>query len=122
MRLRARVITAPISRFSSTDHVGKDLPPLGDLADAEIADAVARLAGDLFALEADRAARRAVHPGDGADQRGLAGAVRADDGDDLALGDLERDAVERLRVAVEEIEIADGEHHEAAASGAAPPR
>ena len=41
----------------------------------------------------------------------LAGAVRADDGDDLARGHLERDVVERLGVAVEEIEIRDTEHH-----------
>ena len=63
-----------------------------------------------------------MHPGDGADQRGLARAVGADDGDDLALGDLERDAVERLRVAVEEVEIADGQHHGRAAAARAPPR
>jgi len=42
--------------------------------------------------------------------------VGADDGDDLAGGDLERDAGERLGVAVMEIEIGDLEHHDAAAS------
>ena len=81
---------APISRFSATVSVGKHLPALGDLADAEIADAVARPAGDVGAAEADAAARRSQHAGDGADQRGLAGAVGADDGDDRALLDLKR--------------------------------
>ena len=38
---------------------GEDLPPLGDLADAEVADAVALLAGDVAAAEAD-ATRRAA--------------------------------------------------------------
>ena len=36
---RARGSMAPISRFSSTREGGEDLPALGDLADAEIADA-----------------------------------------------------------------------------------
>ena len=56
-----------------------------DLPDAEIADAVRRQAGDVGAAQHDAAARRPVHAGDGADQRGLAGAVGADDGDDRAL-------------------------------------
>ena len=51
----------------------------------------ARPAGDVLALEADAAARRALHAGDGADERGLAGAIGADDGDDLARRHLERD-------------------------------
>jgi hypothetical protein len=42
-----------------------------------------------------------------ADQRALACAVGADDGHDLAGGDLERDAVERLGVAIEEVEVFD---------------
>ena len=49
---------------------------------------------------APRSCRR--HAGDGADERGLAGAVGADDGDDRALVDVERHVVERLRVAVED--------------------
>ena len=85
----------------------KDLAALRDLADAEVADAVARPARDVAAAKHDAPARRAVHARDGADERGLAGAVRADDGDDLAFRDLERDAIERLRVAVEHIEVLD---------------
>src|SRR6185437_8354096 len=92
-------------------HAREDLPPLRDLADAELADAVRREAGDVLPGEANPSARRPVHPGDGADERGLAGAVRADDGDDLAVGDGKRNTVERLRVAVEEVEPFDLEHH-----------
>ena len=94
----------------------KHLAAFGHLADAEIADAMAFPAGDVGAAELDAAARRAVHAGDGADQRGLAGAVRADDGDDRALGDLERHVVERLRVAVEHIEVLDAQHQSTASA------
>ena len=51
-----------------------------------------------------RPGARPLDAGDGADQARLAGAVGADDGDELALLHVERDAVQRLRVAVEEIE------------------
>src|SRR6185437_6692456 len=87
-----------------------DLAALRHLADAEIADAVRRPAGDLPTIEADRTAARPLHAEDGADERALAGAVGADDGDDLAFGDVERNAVERLRVAVEEVDVAQLEH------------
>ena len=89
----------------------KHLAAFRHLADAEIADFVARPAGDIEPAEIDVAARRFVHAGDGADERGLAGAVGADDGDDGALLDLERNAVERLGVAVEDVEVFDLEHH-----------
>jgi hypothetical protein len=56
-----------------------------------------------------------VHACDGADKRGLAGAVRTNDRDDVALRDVERDAIERLRVAVEYIEVLDAQHHSASA-------
>ena len=60
----------------------ENLPALGDLADAEIAHAMARQAADLGPAEPDAAASRAMHAGDGLDQRSLAGAVGAHDGDD----------------------------------------
>jgi hypothetical protein len=56
-----------------------------------------------------------LHPGQRPDQRRLAGAVGADDGDDGALLDVERNAVERLDVAVENIEVLDAQHHKASA-------
>src|SRR5207244_3555977 len=68
----------------------KDLPALGDLADAEIGYAMARQAADLGAPEHDAAAGRTVHAGNGLDQRGLAGAVGADDRRDRPLIDRER--------------------------------
>jgi hypothetical protein len=74
---------------------------------------VARQAGDVAAPEADGPGARALDAGDGADQARLAGAVGPDDGDKLALLHHERDAVQRLRVAVEEIETLHLEDHTA---------
>src|SRR5690606_14095351 len=89
---------------------GEDLPALGDLPDAEVADAVAVEAGDLLALEADGARARLEDPRDGADERGLAGAVGADEGDDLAGAHRQAHLVERLGVAVVDGEVTNIQH------------
>ncbi|MFK4512170.1 hypothetical protein ABIF81_007348 [Bradyrhizobium daqingense] len=49
--------------------------------------------GDVAPGQRDAAGMRLEMPGELADQRGLAGAVRADDGMQLAAGDVERDVV-----------------------------
>ncbi len=77
---------------------------------------MARPARDVVAAKDDPPARRAVHARDGADERGLARAVGADDRDDRPFVDLERDAVERLRVAVKDVEALDREHQASASS------
>ena len=94
----------------------KHLAAFGHLPDAEIADPV-RLGNPpmLLSPQHDAALRRAQHAGDGADERGLAGAVGADDRDDRALRHFERHAVERADVAVGHFEVLDGEHHTASA-------
>ena len=76
---------------------------------------MARPAGNIGIAENNAAARLALHAGDGADERRLAGAVGADNGDDRALFDLKRHAVERLHVAVKHIEVFDAQHHTASA-------
>src|SRR5204862_3640661 len=53
----------------------ENLPALGDLADAEVAHAMARQAAALGPAQPDAAARGTAHAGDGLDQRSLAGAV-----------------------------------------------
>ena len=45
------------------------------------------------------------HAHDGVEQRGLAGAVGADDGDDLVVGDVERHAAHGLDLAVGDMDI-----------------
>jgi hypothetical protein len=52
-----------------------------------------------------------VHAGDGANERSLARAVRPDDRDDRSFGDLEGNAVERLRVAMEDIDLLDAQQY-----------
>ena len=54
---------------------------------------------DLLAAEHDGAGRRPLEAGEHVDERRLAGAVRADQPEDLALPQLEVDAVERLDAA-----------------------
>jgi hypothetical protein len=93
----------------------KNLASLGDLADAEIAHKMARPAGDILAAEQDSPARRAQHAGDGADERGFAGAVGAHDGHDRPLLHGQRDTVERPGIAVAKIELHDPEHQNASA-------
>ena len=56
-----------------------------------------------------------MHAGDGADQGSLAGAVGADDRHDLPRIDRQRHAVERLRIAMENADVLDVEHHNSSA-------
>ena len=73
-------------------------------------------AADIGVAEHDPPARRAMHAGDGADEGRLAGAIGADDGDDRPLADLERHVVERLGVAMEDIEVLDAQHQSTASA------
>ena len=79
----------------------------GHLDDAAGGDLVRRGVGDVAPVEDDRAAVGLDQPGDGLEQRRLAGAVGAEQGDDLALADLEVDAEQHLHVAVGDVELAD---------------
>src|SRR5690606_39576705 len=81
---------------------------LGEVGEAAVAHAIADLAG------------AALHPRrDAIQERGLAGAGFADDGDDLAGPQIERDIGAADEVAVAALEVADGEDgvaHSAASS------
>ena len=57
-----------------------------------------RQRGQVDAVDLDAPAVGRVHPGEQLDQRGLAGAVLADDGDDRAGGQVEADVVEHQPV------------------------
>jgi hypothetical protein len=67
--------------------------------DAEFGDAEGRLLGDVLILEIDLARGRAVDPRDQVEDRTLAGAVGADDREDLALLHREADGIDRLQAA-----------------------
>ena len=92
------------SRFSSTVRLAKDAAPFGDVADAERGDAVGRPAGGGVAEDAHRAAARRGQPDQAAQGRGLAGAVAAEQRDDLALADFEADAVQDVALAVKGVQ------------------
>ena len=87
-------------RVSAHRELGEDLDELEAPGEAEPREPDRADAPDVAALEAHGAAARPQEPGQDVDQRRLAGAVRADDRDELAGLDAEGHAVERAEVAV----------------------
>ena len=81
----------------------------GHLEHAAPGDLGGRGGGHVDAVEDDRAAVGLDDPRDGAQQRRLAGAVGAEQGDDLALVHLEVDVEQHLHAAVADVEVADEE-------------
>src|SRR5205823_4772759 len=80
-------------------HLREEADVLKGAADTELRDCVRRLAGDVDAVEEDPARRGAVEAGEHVEERRLAGAVRADQADDRALGDREVEVVDREQAA-----------------------
>src|SRR4029077_17097713 len=72
---------------------GEEREVLESSADADLGDAVGRPPEHRLALEQDFAALGGVEPADTVEQRRLAGAIGADEAEDLALFERERDAV-----------------------------
>src|SRR6202043_2872424 len=75
-------------------------------ADADFGDPVRRARQDALALHQDVAGARLVEPGEAVEQRGLAGAVRADQAEDLALMHVERHAIQRDDAAEHDADVA----------------
>jgi hypothetical protein len=65
---------------------------------------------DLLPLEHDRSMPSLGRAADRHEQGRFAGAVRADDGDDLTLRDLDVDTLQGLDVAVEGVDAGDSQH------------
>jgi hypothetical protein len=93
------------------DHVpraergaGLHEPLLRDVADAAVSPA------DGLAEERHAAARQRLLAEDGPEQRGLAGAVRSEDRDELPRRDVEVESVPELPRAVREPGVAEREH------------
>ena len=74
------------------------------------AAAVRRRRGDVDAVERHASVRLGDEAGDGAEQRALAAAARPEHADDLAVGDLHVDGVEREEVAVAHREALERQH------------
>ncbi len=85
---------------------------LGNVAEAEMRDPVARQARDVAALEPDRALRRHLAH-DRLDRGGAADAVAPEQADDLAGVDMHVDALQDVALAVIGVQIGDLEHHAA---------
>ena len=83
--------SAPTMTFSVTVRSGKGFSFWNVRATPQAGDAVGAQAGDVVAVEEDAAGVERLEAGDQVEQRGLAGAVRADDAEDLALVHVEGD-------------------------------
>ena len=101
------------------DRERREEPPtLGDQRDPHLHAAVGGDAGDVGAVEADRARARPVGAGDRTQKRRLAGAVGADQRHGLPLGDAEGEVADRLEQAVAQRQMVERQQ----AHAAAPPR
>ncbi len=100
-------------RIQVLEHreVGEDAPALGHVGDAETHDPLGRAAVDAHAVEPDLARARRREARDRAQRRALARAVGADEGDDVALLDLHRDALERGDLVVVNVHVVEPEQH-----------
>ena len=85
-------------------------PALRHEGDAVIAKAMSGHAGEGCAVDAQVAARVAVHPADGIDERRLAGAIRADDDHQRAGADCQVDPVDGRRGAIGDTQVARLKH------------
>ena len=88
----------------------KDLAVLGDHRDAPAHDRLGCQPGDRLAAEGDRALARRQHAHDSQKRRRLAGAIGADQGNQLAVLDLDRDAPERGDRTIVRVHVPKGQH------------
>ena len=89
-------------------HAREQRDVLEGAADADVADAMRRLGQDALTFHQDVALARLVQPAQAIEQRGLAGAVRADQSEDLAATLIERDVVQRDDAAEHNAHLANG--------------
>src|SRR6266542_1014305 len=91
-------------------HGAEDLAAFGDVGDGEPGPLRGREAQEVAPLVDDAAGGGRDRPRDGLEEGRLAGAVRADDGHELAVPDLQRDLPQRAETAVGDGEPANREH------------
>src|SRR5882672_8547216 len=94
-------------------EVRKNPASLRHQGDAQARDAVRGEAGDVAPLVADFARARRREAGDRAQRGGFSGAIAAEEGDDLAFGEIQRQPVQDMAEAVERIDALDLEDHAA---------
>ena len=81
--------------------------PSGACADAVLHELVGRRVADVATLEVDGSLARMEQAADRLEGRRLAGAVRPDQGDDLAPADLEADPLQGVDLAVVRVDVAE---------------
>ena len=95
-------------------HAAKQRQVLEGAGNAAVRSGVGAHAFADLPFERDATGLRLIKTVDHIEHRGLAGAVRTDDGADFALADIERNAGQRAHAAEREGNILDGEQHLAA--------
>ena len=103
--LRGGVTMPADQQIAQHGRVLEQFDVLERAGDAEAGDLVRRLLGDVLVIEEDLARRRRVDPRDQVEDRALAGAIGADDREDLALLHGEADRIDRLEAAEVQREI-----------------
>ena len=121
LAVRSQEVAAQVEVLFDIQDV-EDAAPLGDVAEAHADDHVRGDADKALAVARDRSAARTQKPGDRPQRRRLAGAIASEDGDDLARLRVDRYALERLDVAVENVEVADFEEGQAPYASFTAPR
>jgi hypothetical protein len=91
-------------------HRGEEAPSFGNDGDAGGAEAMRGQPGDVDAVDDDAPGARALDAAERVDERRLAGTVRPDDREQLAGTQRQRDAPERRRRAVPDLEAVDVKH------------
>jgi hypothetical protein len=103
----------PVADHQVLGHrqLGKDAGILRRIADAAFGAPVRRHAGDVLAVEANFTGPHGEQTHDALDDGGAPGAVAADQGDDLAVVDRQRYAVQNVRGTAEGVDGIDLEQH-----------
>jgi hypothetical protein len=96
---------------------GKHLAAFGHVAQALLHDEGRVAGGDVLALELDRTLAGVDDAGDGFQDRGLARAVGAEHGGDLAAAHLQADPTNRLDRAVGALDVEQFQHRRVAGGG-----
>src|SRR5439155_7022070 len=100
----------PYTQILDDGEVGEDPAVFGNEADAEPADLVSAQATEWSAIEEDLPAREVDQTNDGLERRRLAGAVAAEQADDLTTTRGERPTVQHVAAAVARVNVAQLEH------------
>jgi len=108
--------------FSRIEKSGMNLAALRHISDAGTGAFECRLAAEIDLIEPDLAVHPVGQTHQRLQQRGLAGAVAAQDRGHLAVGDVEADVMQDVAAVVEAVDDAQGEHQEISPSNEIRPR